>query len=191
MKNLTNVFLIGLIFGLSACKEESRVGASSFDEKTPSQPKATSPVPSGSNSSPLSFCVSHELRDAYSDPIPQFGSALYVALVHDGYTDRLADPKCLLSDAIVESGRTYIPCAVNIAAGTLYGRTWQAADRPWVQAAIEREADLANLKISGEIAVTVEHIDASNRFDSIAELRGKDAVIVSIDSSISFGGYCQ
>lgn len=177
---------------LSACQPVAEQAAATTD----AAPKTVAP-PSGGGSggssgslSAPSFCVAQELRTSYSVPIPVSGSALWVALVHDGYPNRTANPTCLTQYAVTTGGRMYIPCAVDNTEGELYGRVWQVADRPWIIGALTREADLDNVSVSGEVTFSIQAITVGTMFYSQPTLQGHTAVVMSIASTVTFNGQC-
>ncbi len=171
--------------GESGSNDQARNGEP-VEDVISDDPLSNTPV------APASFCVSEELRDVYATPIPHAASALYVALVHEGISGRKANPMCLADRAVVHSdGKTYIPCAVNAAEGYLYGRIWQDADRVWVKGALEREADLQNLKADGSVSVELETIGGASKFHVFPTLQGKFAAVLVLKAGITFAGYCQ
>lgn len=140
------------------------------------------------------FCIPHELRDDYHTPIPTNG-ALYAALVHDGYTDRLADPKCYLDKTVASGGRLFIPCAVTLVgtafgSGPLYGRMWAASDRVWVTDAFGDVRSHQTLT-ADELVVTNGTVDGASPFHADATLAGQALVTLSVDTAVTFNGYCQ
>lgn len=134
-----------------------------------------------------SFCVPHDLRDAYSTPIP-VGGALNAALTLDpAHASHTADPVCLAQDAIVSGGRTYIPCAVNNGTGLLDGQIWQSVDRVWVTGALNREISLQSV----DVTVSTQVMSTGTMFFANSDLKNYISVVISIGPGLTFGGFCQ
>lgn len=190
--NKLKVFTLGLLtIALSGC--EAGAGGGGSIELPPSftAPSPTpTPTPSPSASvSAIDFCVDHELRDVFSDPVP-VGRALWTALYHDaGSASHLADPMCLLSEAVTTGGVTYIPCAVSIPSGLLYSRTWQPEDRDWIKDAIDRERSLQS--VQSLVAVSSTTITPGSPLYVNSNLQGLDAVVITVSAGANWTGYCQ
>lgn len=126
-------------------------------------------------------------------PFPYFYSELYNKLVYDGVSGRIANPHCLAQYTIYQGGSAFIPCAIMVSAtvGSLYGSSWKTGDRTWMRDAIETEANRQHLLASGQVKVTIEDIFAGSKFDSIPGFHGKSAVVIEIQNSAQFVGYCE
>ncbi len=218
---MKNIISLIFAVSLTACEATKQPGITVIDNGTPpavTTPTApeTAPSPatgaadapkaptlvSGSPAAPVSpapvnpaarpaFCIPHELRSNSVDPIPTSGSALWVALIHDGYTDRQADPKCLIDSKIVDGDHTFIPCTINTTDGKLYTRSWQSVDRLWVQNALNREGVLQKLS-AGELTVTIGVVDIASRFYVNVPMRTQNLIVLDVKTGdVDFKGYCQ
>lgn len=209
--------IIGVLFLLAACDvkvdgntitpvqptpaktAEPEAEAKAKAEASAAKAKDEQATTGGDTSAPVvtappAFCIPHDLRDGYATPIPTTG-ALYAALIHEGITGRLADPKCYLDRTVTQGGRLHIACAVTLVgtafgSGPLYGHMWASPDRPWIKDAFLREAFLQNVT-SSELDAVVSTASGSSVFAADATLAGQTLVELSISTDVTFNGYCQ
>jgi len=196
MKNDIKLRWVILALGLSLIGCDASVGVSAPPAETPSPPPSPSPAPPPAPAPVVpsnTFCIPHELRTDYTVALTNGTTpTLYAGLVSDNVAGRTADPVCLLADQVTIGATTYVPCAMTSTDGKFYGHTWNVGDRNWIMAAIANEAAIDG--VSSGVTSDVETVTNPSPLWQPGvsnSIRNQTGIVIKIDSSVNYTGYCQ